>query len=193
MKARRGRPPSRAIINALVRLDGCPQCGAERGALYSRGWSDRAKTIQYLGCRKCRREFSERTGPWAGSHLPKDKVKEVLSLISNGTGLRETARVTKVTAKSIGRIRNRGLEHCRTERPWRKLTIEEGVKFWKGVLQEIAETNKPARSRLEALGAINPHEAADRQSWVGDVSSWVLGKTWKYRGVVERRALALLL
>lgn len=94
----------------------CPDCG-KRGAgnLRWHGWSGaRERHIRMLYCRTCKSYFSQRKGTalWR-THLPHEKAVAVLRHISDGCGVRQTARLTGVDKTTVCRLTRRAGEHAR--------------------------------------------------------------------------------
>jgi len=58
-----------------------------------------------LRCRICKARFSERNGtPFFNSSLPDEKFVDVCKHLREGCGIRQTARLTGVSRKTVGRL-----------------------------------------------------------------------------------------
>ena len=96
----------RAIEEFCCQNIGCPDYGKRAaGNLRVHGWSSKKQQIRTLYCRTCGGFFSERKGTalWH-SRLPQQKALEVLEHISEGCGVRQTARLTKVAPNTVCRL-----------------------------------------------------------------------------------------
>jgi transposase-like protein len=59
-------------------------------------------TQNLFKCNRCKRTFSERKGiALYGCRLPEEKVTEVTKCLSEGTGIRATARITGVSKNTV--------------------------------------------------------------------------------------------
>ena len=66
-----------------------------------------------LRCSTCKDRFSERKGtPLFHSHLPADKVNDVLAHVAEGGGTRKTARLTGVHRDTVTRYIRRAGQHA---------------------------------------------------------------------------------
>src|SRR3954453_22546670 len=94
---------------------GCPDFG-RRGAgnLTVTGRLGKSRQFRLLYCRTCRARFSERKGtPLYRAHLPEDKVTSILEHITEGCGVRKTARLVKVHPDTVSRYGRAAGEHAR--------------------------------------------------------------------------------
>ena len=93
----------------------CPDYG-KRGAKNLRwhGMSGKKQDIRIIYCRTCKAYFSQRKGTalW-GSRLPQDKAVAVLQHISEGCGVRQTARLVKVDKNTVSRLTAQAGGHAR--------------------------------------------------------------------------------
>jgi len=65
-------------------------------------------------CRTCRRIFNSRTGTaYENIHMSHDKFDLVADCISNGTGVRRTAKIAKCSTSTVVRCTNRAGTHIR--------------------------------------------------------------------------------
>jgi transposase-like protein len=86
-----------------------PKCShaGKRGAgnLRLHGWSSKKSQIRTLYCRTCGNYFSERKGTalWQ-SRLPEEKAMAILDHVGEGCGMRQTARLVKVTPNAVCRL-----------------------------------------------------------------------------------------
>ncbi|HEX4608590.1 MAG TPA: hypothetical protein VH092_10340 [Urbifossiella sp.] len=72
------------------------------------------RQYRLLYCRSCRARFSERKGtPLYRAHLPEDKVTSILEHITEGCGVRKTARLVKVRPDTVSRYTRVAGEHAR--------------------------------------------------------------------------------
>lgn len=94
--------------------------------------------------------------------------------------------------ETVSRVRKAWMSYCRKQMPWRELSPEAEVSFWKSVLVEVSNGNRIARQHLATLANLSGRDSIGRQTWVADVSSWIMGKTYKPRDTAIRLALRLL-
>src|SRR3954462_9673159 len=83
----------------------CPDFG-RRGAgnLTVTGRLGKSRHYPRLYCRSCRARFSERKGtPLYRAHLPEGKVTSILEHVTEGCGVRKTARLVKVQPDTVSR------------------------------------------------------------------------------------------
>src|SRR5262249_44953445 len=83
----------------------CPDFG-RRGAanLTVTGRLGKDRQYRLLYCRSCRARFSERKGPpLYRAHLPEEKITSILEHITEGCGVRQTARLVKVHPDTVSR------------------------------------------------------------------------------------------
>ena len=81
------------------------------------------KRLRLLYCRTCKARFSERKGtPLFNSRLGEDRCEAVLGHLAEGCGVRQTARLVRVTRKTVGRL-------ARMVGPHAKALHEELVAF----------------------------------------------------------------
>lgn len=190
-----GRKRTRARAKSTI-LSECPICQAAPKNFYVRGWADQRKTVRYLGCRKCGREFAERPRehPLFKSRLPLATIQTIVLMhVVEERGLRETARATKTRPETVRRLARVWQDYCwEKKKPWLELNGEEAVTFWKSVLVEIGNRNRAAQPRLEELARLSQRDLVGRQTWTNDVSTWLIQKTYKYTSIIKRRALLLL-
>src|SRR3954471_20069635 len=93
----------------------CPDFG-RRGAgnLTVTGRLGKDRQHRLLYCRSCRARFSERKGtPLYRSHLPEGKVTSILEHITEGCGVRKTARLVKANLDTVSRYGRAAGEHSR--------------------------------------------------------------------------------
>ena len=68
---------------------------------------------RFVRCRTCRMEFSERRGTALFAvRTPTDKAISVLEHIADGCGVRQTARLTGVTANTVMRLTRKAGVHA---------------------------------------------------------------------------------
>src|SRR4051812_31416496 len=93
----------------------CPDYGRRDAAnLTVTGRLGKARQFRLLYCRSCRARFSERKGtPLYRAHLPEDKVTSILEHITEGCGVRKTARLVKVHPDTVSRYGRAAGEHAR--------------------------------------------------------------------------------
>jgi IS1 family transposase/transposase-like protein len=93
----------------------CPDFGRrDAGNLTVTGRLGKSQQYRQLYCRSCRARFSERKGtPLYRAHLPEDKVLSILEHISEGCGVRKTARLVKVRPDTVSRYTRVAGEHAR--------------------------------------------------------------------------------
>jgi transposase-like protein len=61
--------------------------------------------IRFLRCRGCREEFSERRGtPLFNTKIPEAKAVSAVEHLSEGCGIRPTARLVKVSKETVARL-----------------------------------------------------------------------------------------
>ena len=98
--------PSEDLSRFCCQNPKCPQHG-RRGAgnLSVCGTYGRRETFRLLYCRSCKARFGERKGtPLFNARLPADKAVSVLEHLADGCGQRQTARLTRVNRKTVGRL-----------------------------------------------------------------------------------------
>ena len=72
------------------------------GNIYQHLWTNRAKTIRNLRCRRCQKEFSERKGTvWYQSKLPREKALILVRHLAEGDGIRKTGRLVGATQGTV--------------------------------------------------------------------------------------------
>jgi len=83
----------------------CPDYGRRHAAnLTVTGRLGKSKQYRQLYCRTCGGRFSERKGtPLYRAHLAEDKVASILEHITEGCGIRKTARLVKVVPDTVSR------------------------------------------------------------------------------------------
>jgi LacI family transcriptional regulator len=86
-----------------------PACEAhgrrDAGNLYVRDRYGKDNARRLLCCKRCGVRFSERKGTALfGSKLPDEKALSVLEHLHEGCGVRQTARLTRVNRKAVGRL-----------------------------------------------------------------------------------------
>ena len=93
----------------------CPDFGRRAaGNLTVTGRLGKSRQYRLLYCRSCRARFSEREGtPLYRAHLPEDKVSSILEHITEGCGVRQTARLVKVHPDTVSRYTRAAGEHAR--------------------------------------------------------------------------------
>jgi IS1 family transposase/transposase-like protein len=93
----------------------CPDF-SRRGAanLTVTGRLGKYRQYRLLYCRSCRARFSERKGtPLYRAHLPEGKVASILEHLTEGCGVRKTARLVKVHPDTVSRYTRAAGEHAR--------------------------------------------------------------------------------
>jgi transposase-like protein len=92
-------------------------------------------TQNLFKCMKCRRTFSERRGTAIfGCCLPEDKISEITKCLSEGNGIRATARITGVSKSTVcslvkrlgshmekvteSQMQNYHMEECQLDELW---------------------------------------------------------------------------
>ena len=93
----------------------CPDFGRrDAGNLTVTGRLGKSRQFRLLYCRTCRARFSERKGtPLYRAHLPEDKATSILEHITEGCGVRKTARLVKVHPDTVSRYGRAAGEHAR--------------------------------------------------------------------------------
>src|SRR3954452_8471532 len=83
----------------------CPDYGRRDAAnLTVTGRLGKDRQFRPLYCRTCRARFSERKGtPLYRAHLPEEKVSSILEHVTEGCGVRKTARLVKVHPDTVSR------------------------------------------------------------------------------------------
>jgi transposase-like protein len=77
----------------------------DAGNLYVRDRYGKDNARRLLCCKRCGVRFSERKGTALfGSKLPDEKALSVLEHLHEGCGVRQTARLTRVNRKAVGRL-----------------------------------------------------------------------------------------
>ena len=94
-----------------------PACSAygqrNGGNLHPHGWSSKAKGIRCLRCTTCGRSFSQRSGtPLFRTQLPPEKVLQIAEHLVEGTGMRATGRLCKVSLNTVLRFAHRAGAHA---------------------------------------------------------------------------------
>ena len=92
----------------------CPDYG-KRGAgnLMFRKLIGRGRW-RFVRCTTCKEEFSERKGTALfGVHLPPEKALSVLEHLADGCGVRQTARLAKVTTCTVLRLTKKAGAHAK--------------------------------------------------------------------------------
>lgn len=92
----------------------CPDAGVRgNGNLRWHGWSGRNHEIRCLRCMTCRRYFSERKGTvLEQSRLPVERITSVMDHLREGSGIRGTGRLVKVSTNTVIRYAHIGGEHA---------------------------------------------------------------------------------
>jgi hypothetical protein len=97
----------------------CPnttcQAYGQRGGdnLRPHGWSSKAKGIRCLRCTACGKSFSQRSGtPLFRTQLPPDKVLQIAEHLVEGTGMRATSRLCRVSLNTVLRLARRAGDHA---------------------------------------------------------------------------------
>jgi LacI family transcriptional regulator len=81
--------------------------------LYVRGRYGKSNT-RLLCCKTCEQRFSERKGTALfGSKLSPQAALSVLEHLNEGCGVRQTARLTKVNRKTVGRLAAKAGAHAK--------------------------------------------------------------------------------
>src|SRR5665213_2769475 len=84
------------------------------GNLYVRARYGKAKSRRLLCCRICDQRFSESKGtPLFGCKLAPEKCLSILEHLSEGCGIRQTARLVKVDRKTVGRLSGKSGGHAK--------------------------------------------------------------------------------
>jgi len=93
----------------------CPAYGKRGlGNLYVRDRYMQDKSRRLLCCRICDERFSENKGTALfGSKLSPEKCLSVLKHLSEGCGVRQTARLVNVDRKTVGRLSRKAGEHAK--------------------------------------------------------------------------------
>jgi IS1 family transposase/transposase-like protein len=93
----------------------CPDFGRrDAGNLTVTGRLGKSRQYRLLYCRTCRARFSERKGtPLYRAHLPEEKVTSILEHITEGCGVRKTARLVKVHPDTVSRYSRTAGDHSR--------------------------------------------------------------------------------
>jgi IS1 family transposase/transposase-like protein len=96
----------------------CPDFARVHAAnLTVTGRLGKSKQYRLLYCRTCRARFSERKGtPLYRAHLTEDKVASILEHITEGSGVRKTARLVKVVPDTVSRYSRLAGEHAHAAR-----------------------------------------------------------------------------
>jgi transposase-like protein len=92
----------------------CPVYG-QRGAgnLRLHGWSGRGQRIRCLRCVTCGTDFSERANtPLFGLRTPEAKLVAIAEHLTEGCGVRATARLCKVSRNTVLRFTQRFGNHA---------------------------------------------------------------------------------
>ncbi|SRR6266542_3443055 len=94
-----------------------PRCALygrrDGGNLYVRDHYGKSNT-RLLCCKQCKKRFSERKGTVLfNSKLPVDKSLAVLEHVNEGCGVRQTARLMRVTRGSVQRLVNKAGPHAK--------------------------------------------------------------------------------
>jgi transposase-like protein len=94
-----------------------PSCSAygQRGGgnLRPHGWSSKARGIRCLRCTTCGQHFSQRRGtPLFRTQLPPDKVLQIAEHLVEGTGMRATSRLCRVSLNTVLRLTHRAGDHA---------------------------------------------------------------------------------
>jgi transposase-like protein len=92
----------------------CPTYG-QRGAgnLRPHGWSGRGHRIRCLRCSTCGTDFSERANtPLFGLRSQEDTLVAIAEHLADGTGVRATARLCKVSLNTVLRFTQRFGKHA---------------------------------------------------------------------------------
>jgi LacI family transcriptional regulator len=94
---------------------GCPDFGRrDAGNLTVTGRLGKSRQYRLLYCRSCRGRSSERKGtPLYRAHLPEEKVTSILEHITEGCGVRQTARLVKVHRDTVSRYARAAGGHAR--------------------------------------------------------------------------------
>jgi hypothetical protein len=78
------------------------------------GWSGHKKEIRMIRCRTCKSLFSKRKGtPFFHCRLPLSKALAVLEHVNDGCGMRQTARLTKVSRDTVTRYAKWAGQHAK--------------------------------------------------------------------------------
>jgi transposase-like protein len=83
---------------------------------------------RFVRCRTCGQEFSERRGTaMFGLRMPQAKAVAIWEHVGDGCGVRQTARLVKVTTNTVMRLSRRAGEHARAthEELARDLKVDE--------------------------------------------------------------------
>ena len=93
----------------------CPDYGKRgRNNLTVCGWYGKNNHIRLLYCRTCKERFSERKGtPLFGLRLPEEKMLSLLGHISEGCGVRKTARLVRVHPDTVTRYTRAAGQHAK--------------------------------------------------------------------------------
>jgi IS1 family transposase/transposase-like protein len=93
----------------------CPDFGRrDAGNLTITGRLGKSRQYRLLYCRTCRARFSERKGtPLYRAHLPEETITSILEHITEGCGVRKTARLVKVHPDTVSRYSRTAGDHAR--------------------------------------------------------------------------------
>jgi hypothetical protein len=94
-----------------------PDCSAygQRGlgTIRPHGWSSKPRHIRCLRCTRCGKSFSERAGtPLFGTRLPEDQAIALAEHLVEGTGMRPTSRLCRVSLNTVLRFAKRAGDHA---------------------------------------------------------------------------------
>jgi transposase-like protein len=95
-----------------------PECGAHGkrglGNLYVRARYGKDRSRRLLCCRICDQRFGESKGTALfGLKLTPERCLSILEHLSEGCGIRQTARLVKVNRKTVERLSRRAGEHAK--------------------------------------------------------------------------------
>jgi len=92
----------------------CPDYGQRgRDNLRPHGWSGKGHRIRCLRCTTCGVDFSERANtPLFGLRTAEEKLVAIAEHLANGTGVRATARLCKVSLNTVLRFTQRFGKHA---------------------------------------------------------------------------------
>jgi transposase-like protein len=92
----------------------CPSYGQrDSGNLRLHGWSGKSQRIRCLHCVNCGSDFSQRANtPLFGLRTSEDKLVASAEHLADGTGVRATARLCKVSRNTVLRFIQRFGKHA---------------------------------------------------------------------------------
>ncbi len=94
--------------------DKCKDYGIKNyGNVRTRGTYGVKKDKQLLYCHTCGQRFSQsRATAFFGLRIPEKKIKQVIKLTAEGTGIRETGRQLHISKDTVNKIVLKTEKHC---------------------------------------------------------------------------------